>query len=42
VAAYHQSVLAGFQEVEDNLAAQRILASEAQTQDEAVQAAQQS
>ena len=42
VAAYHQSVLAGFQEVEDNLAAQRILASEAQAQDEAVQAAQQS
>src|SRR4029434_7319969 len=42
VAAYHQSVLAGFQEVEDNLAAQRILLSEAQAQDEAVQAAQQS
>ena len=42
VAAYHQSVLTGFQEVEDNLAAQRILASEAQAQDEAVQAAQQS
>jgi len=42
VAAYHQSVLSGFQEVEDNLAAQRILLSEAQAQDEAVQAAQQS
>jgi outer membrane protein TolC len=35
-------VLTGFQEVEDNLAAQRILTSEAQTQDEAVRAAQQS
>ena len=42
VAAYRQTVLAGFQEVEDNLAAQRILGSEAQAQDEAVQAAQQS
>jgi len=42
VAAYRQSVLAGFQEVEDNLAAQRILSSEAQAQEEAVRAAQQS
>jgi NodT family efflux transporter outer membrane factor (OMF) lipoprotein len=42
VAAYRQTVLTGFQEVEDNLAAQRILTSEAQTQDEAVRAAQQS
>ena len=42
VAAYRQSVLTGFQEVEDNLAAQRILTSEAQAQDEAVTAAQQS
>ena len=42
VAAYRQSVLTGFQEVEDNLAAQRILTSEAQAQDEAVRAAQQS
>jgi NodT family efflux transporter outer membrane factor (OMF) lipoprotein len=42
MAAYRQSVLTGFQEVEDNLAAQRILATEAQAQDEAVRAAQQS
>lgn len=42
MAAYRQSVLTGFQEVEDNLAAQRILGSEAQAQDEAVRAAQQS
>jgi len=42
LAAYRQSVLAGFQEVEDNLAAQRILFSEARAQDEAVLAAQQS
>jgi len=42
VAAYRQTVLTGFQEVEDNLAAQQILANEAQAQDEAVQAAQQS
>ena len=42
VAAYRQTVLTGFQEVGDNLAAQQILANEAQAQDEAVQAAQQS
>jgi len=42
VAAYRQTVLTGFQEVEDNLAAQQILTSEAQAQDEAVRAAQQS
>jgi NodT family efflux transporter outer membrane factor (OMF) lipoprotein len=42
VAAYRQTVLTGFQEVEDNLAAQRILGDEAQAQDEAVKAALQS
>src|SRR6266498_1017222 len=42
VAAYRETVLTGFQEVEDNLAAQRILADEAQAQDEAVKSAQQS
>ena len=42
VAAYRQTVLTGYQEVEDNLAAQRILANEAQVQDDAVKAAQQS
>lgn len=42
VAAYRQTVLTGFQEVEDNLAALRILEQEAQVQDEAVKAAQQS
>lgn len=42
VAAYRQAVLTGFQEVEDNLAAQRILTSEAQAQDEAATDAQQS
>jgi NodT family efflux transporter outer membrane factor (OMF) lipoprotein len=41
-AVYRQTVLTGFQEVEDNLAAQRILGAEAQAQAEAVQAAQQS
>jgi outer membrane protein TolC len=40
--AYRQTVLTGFQEVEDNLAALRILADEANAQDEAVRAAQQS
>jgi NodT family efflux transporter outer membrane factor (OMF) lipoprotein len=42
VAAYRQTVLSGFQEVEDNLAALRILEQEAQVQDEAVKAARQS
>jgi outer membrane protein TolC len=42
IAAYRQTVLAAFQAVEDNLAALRILAQEAQVQDEAVQKAQQS
>lgn len=41
VAAYRQTVLAGFQEVEDNLAALRILEEEAALQDEVVQAARQ-
>ena len=39
VATYRQTVLAGFQEVEDNLAALRILEEEATVQDEVVQAA---
>ena len=42
VAAYRQSVLNGFQQVEDNLAAVRILENEAKVQDEAVVAAQRS
>jgi NodT family efflux transporter outer membrane factor (OMF) lipoprotein len=42
VAAYRENVLAGFQQVEDNLAAVRILENEAQVQDEAVAAAQRS
>ena len=42
VANYRQTVLAAFQEVEDNLAALRILEQEAQLQDEAVKAARQS
>src|SRR6185437_14787637 len=41
VATYRQTVLAGFQEVEDNLAALRILDEEATLQDEVVQAARQ-
>jgi NodT family efflux transporter outer membrane factor (OMF) lipoprotein len=39
VANYRQTVLTGFQQVEDNVAALRILASEAVTQDRAVEAA---
>jgi NodT family efflux transporter outer membrane factor (OMF) lipoprotein len=39
VAAYRQTVLTGFQEVENNLAALRILEHEAKVQDEAVKAA---
>ena len=42
VAAYRQIVLTGFQEVEDNLAALRILEQEAQVQNEAVLSARQS
>jgi len=42
VAAYRQSVLNGFQQVEDNLAAVRILEDEAKVQGEAVTAAQSS
>jgi len=42
VAAYRQSVLAAFQEVEDNLAALSILEREATTQDEAVNSAERS
>jgi NodT family efflux transporter outer membrane factor (OMF) lipoprotein len=40
VAAYRQTVLTGFQEVEDNLAALRILEQEWRVQDEAVKASQ--
>jgi NodT family efflux transporter outer membrane factor (OMF) lipoprotein len=39
VAQYRQTVLAGFQEVEDNLAALRILEEEARVQEDAVRAA---
>ena len=39
VATYRQTVLTGFQEVEDNLAALRILEQEAKAQDDAVKAA---
>jgi NodT family efflux transporter outer membrane factor (OMF) lipoprotein len=42
VAAYRESVLNGFQQVEDNLAAVRILENEAKVQNEAVVAAQRS
>ncbi len=42
VAQYRQAVLAGFQEVEDNLAALRILEEEAKVQDDAVRAARES
>lgn len=42
VANYRQTVLTAFQDVEDNLAAQRILQQEAATQDNAVKAAEHS
>src|SRR6202008_1286653 len=42
VAAYRENVLTGFQQVEDNLAAVRILENEAKVQDEAVAPAQRS
>lgn len=42
VAAYRENVLTGFQQVEDNLAAVRILEDEAKVQDEAVRAAERS
>src|SRR5579862_7432348 len=42
VASYRQNVLTGFQQVEDNLAAVRIMEHEAQVQGEAVAAAQHS
>ena len=42
VAAYRQTTLTGFQEVEDNLAALRILEKEALVQGDAVKAARQS
>jgi NodT family efflux transporter outer membrane factor (OMF) lipoprotein len=42
VAQYRQTVLAGFQEVEDNLATLRILEEEAKVQEEAVRAARES
>jgi NodT family efflux transporter outer membrane factor (OMF) lipoprotein len=41
VASYRQTVLTGFQEVEDNLSTLRILEEEAKVQDEAVKSAQQ-
>jgi outer membrane protein TolC len=41
VAAYRQTILTSFKEVEDNLAALRILEDEARVQDEAVDAARQ-
>ena len=42
VATYRQTVLTGFQEVEDNLAALRILEQEAAVQDDAVKSARES
>jgi len=41
VAVYRETVLTAFQEVEDNLAALRVLEEEARVQDQTVQAAQQ-
>lgn len=40
VASYRQTVLTGFQQVEDNLAALRVLENEARTEDASVKAAQ--
>ena len=42
VASYRQTVLAAFQQVEDNLAALRILGEEAEVQGEAVKSAEES
>jgi outer membrane protein TolC len=42
VAVYRQTVLTGFREVEDNIAALRILEQEAQVQADAVRAAEES
>ena len=42
VATYRETVLTGFQQVEDNLAALKILENEAAVQDQAVAAAQSS
>ncbi len=41
VASYREAVLTAFQQVEDNIAALRVLENEAQVQDEAVKSAQQ-